>query len=250
MTPRPALALQLYTVRDVGLALEPLLTRVAEAGYVGVETVGTQGVAPDRLRGLLDARGLRVASSHVPLRALRDDLASTARRYRALGAPLLVVPWLEPALRPSDELGWAALGRDLAAVGRDLAWEGLALAYHHHDFELQRVGRQAGLVALLEATEPEHLQLELDTGWLTVAGEDPVAWLRTWTERVTRLHLKDLVPGGDPPWVDVGDGALPLDELLVTASNHAVEWLIVEHDAPSDPLRTIERSAAAVRARR
>jgi hypothetical protein len=34
--------------------------------------------------------------------------------------------------------------------------------------------------------------------------------------------------------------------VLSAARDHGVPWAIVEHDAPSDPIETIRRSAAAV----
>ena len=241
-----AMGLQLYTVRAAELEVEALLKDVAAAGYAGVETVGTQGVEPARLRAALDAAGLALASAHVALLALRDDPAAVAATHRALGTPLIVVPWLAPADRPNDAHGWAALGRELGDIADALADEGLPLAYHHHDFELQPVNGGDGLTELAHAAGPERLSLELDTGWLMAVGQDPTAWLASLGARVTRLHVKDLRRGETPPWVDVGDGELDLAAVVAAASTAGVPWLIVEHDAPSDPLATMRRSAAAL----
>ena len=242
----PALALQLYTVRDSELSLDALLAAVAAAGYQGVESVGTQGVTPERLRDALVDAGLTLASAHVPLTAFRTDLPALVAAHRTLGTPLLVVPWLAPEDRPDDLTGWRGLGRELDGYGRALADEGFALAYHHHDFELAAMEGSDGLTALIEAAAPEHLSLELDTGWWAAVGRDPVAGINGWGRRVKRLHVKDLVAGQTPPWVDVGDGMLDLTGILSAARNHGVPWAIVEHDAPSDPIQTIERSAAKV----
>lgn len=243
---RAAIGLQLYTVRAVELEIEALLEAVAAAGYAGVETVGTQGVDPARLRAALDASELAITSAHVALDALRQDVAAVAATHKALGTPLIVVPWLAPADRPSDASGWAALGRELGGIADALAGEGLPLAYHHHDFELQPIDGGDGLGELAEAAGPERLSLELDTGWLMAVGQDPAAWLASLGARVTRLHVKDLRRGETPPWVDVGDGELDLAAVVAAAAAAGVPWLIVEHDAPSDPLATMRRSAAAL----
>jgi sugar phosphate isomerase/epimerase len=242
---RPQLGLQLYTVRHAGLPLDELLREVAAAGYAGVETVATQGVAPDELREALDGAGLALASAHVPLADLRGDPDAVAATHLRLGTPLLVVPWLAPEDRPVDLPGWTALGRELDALGERLAGAGLRLAYHHHDFELQRTGDRDGLTALLDAAAPERLGVELDVGWLAAVGADPVAWLAAWGPRVARLHLKDLTPGRTPPWTDVGDGVLDVASVLAAAAAHGVAWALVEHDEPADPLATARRSAAA-----
>lgn len=240
----PALGLQLYTVRASELPLGALFAAVVAAGYQGVETVGTQGVASERLRDALADAGLTLASAHVPLTAFRTDLAALTKAHRTLGTPLLVMPWLAPEDRPDDLAGWRTLGRELDGYGRALADQGFALAYHHHDFELAALDGSDGLTALLEAAAPEHLSLELDAGWWAAVGRDPVAGVNGWGRRVKRLHLKDLVRGQDPPWVDVGDGTLDVAGVLAAARLHGVPWVIVEHDAPSDPIKTIERSAA------
>ncbi len=241
----PQLGLQLYTVRQADLALGDLLREVAAAGYAGVETVGTQGVAPEALRAALSEAGLALASAHVPLADLRRDPDAVAATHLTLGTPMLVVPWLAPEDRPSDLPGWTALGRELDALGERLDAAGLRLAYHHHDFELARHGDGDGLTALLDAAAPERLSVELDSGWLAALGEDPVAWLAAWGPRVARLHLKDLDLRLTPPWTDVGDGTLDVAAVLGAAAAHGVAWALVEHDAPADPLATARRSATA-----
>jgi sugar phosphate isomerase/epimerase len=246
----PRLGLQLYTVRDAPLPLPQLLHAVAAAGYEGVETVGTQGVAPEVLRAALADAGLALASAHVPLTALRADPDAAIAAHVALGTPLLVVPWLDPKDRPADLAGWTALGAELDALGARVAEAGLRLAYHHHDFELVRHGDRDGLSALLGAADPARLAVELDAGWLLAVGEDPVRWLDVWGARVVRLHLKDVDPTRTPPWVDVGDGIMDVAGVLAAAAAHGVPWALVEHDAPADPLATARRSAAAVRALR
>jgi sugar phosphate isomerase/epimerase len=243
-----ALGLQLYTLRHVGEPLPDVLRGVADAGYAGVETVGTQGVEPDRLRDALAAAGLRLASAHVALADLRADRDAVVATHLALGTPLVVVPWLAPADRPDAAAGWADLGRELGDFGATLAEAGLGLAYHHHDFELAAAGDALpGLEHLLAAAEPAHLGLELDSGWLAVAGEDPVAWIDRWGRRVRRLHLKDVALGHDPPWVDLGDGLVDGPAIVAACHRQAVPWCLVEHDAPADPWATVRRSAATAR---
>jgi sugar phosphate isomerase/epimerase len=245
---RPALALQLYTMRSVGLPLDPLLARVAACGYDGVETVALQGVRPEVLRDAALRHGLRLASAHVALRTLREAPERSFDDYAVAGIPLLVVPWLEGADRPTTRAGWAALGRELAALGAVATARGLALAYHHHDFELVDLGGATALEALLEVAAPDHLAVELDVGWFQVAGHDAVAWLERLGPRCARLHAKDVAATpASHPWADVGSGVVPWPRLLSAAARAGVPWLVVEHDAPSDPWRTAQRSLSALR---
>ena len=104
--------------------------------------------------------------------------------------------------------------------------------------------RWSVLLLTLDTLRPDHLSLELDTGWWAAVGRDPVAGVHGWGRRVRRMHLKDLVAGQDPPWVDVGDGSLDVAGVLGAARAHGVPWVIVEHDTPRDPIATLRRSAA------
>lgn len=244
----PSVGLQLYTVRAAPLGLEELLDAVAAAGYDGVESVGTQGVEPERLRDALERSGLSLASAHVPLTSLRDDLEGVVAAHRTLDTPLLVVPYLDAAERPTTGDAWRNLGADLGTIGARLRDAGLGLAYHHHDFELEGAAGDEPLRHLLAGATAGDLGLELDTGWLLQAQRSPIDWLADYGARVVRLHVKDVRRGASPPWVDVGDGELALAVTLEAARAQGVPWLVVEHDAPTDPLETMRRSARALRA--
>ena len=65
--------------------------------------------------------------------------------------------------------------------------------------------------------------------------------LRTYKGRTSRVHAKDWNVQGI---ADVGAGSLDWDEVLSTVQSTGVEWLIVEHDHPADPLASIQNSYA------
>ena len=253
-TPTPSVGVQLYTLRELSDRAEDLLDLVAEAGADAVETVGHHGVEAPFLRDALDRRGLRAVSSHLQLAALEADLDGEVAFARTVGIGTLVVPWLPPAERPTDRRGWTGLGARLARLGARVREAGLRLAYHNHDFELAEVEGRDGLAWLLDAAEPEVLDVELDLAWVARAGGDPAAALRRWGERTRLLHVKDLAPAGAAPdedgWATVGQGTLPWPALLELASEVGVEAWLLEHDRPSDPARTVREGCAYLRDRR
>jgi len=250
--PLPPIALQLYTLRRLGLPFETLVRRAAEAGYAGVETVGSHGLDAAAAGAAAAAAGVKVCSSHVPLHALEEDATGVCRFNRALGNDVVVVPWLPPELRGGSAAGWQALGRRLAGLGQRCRDEGVRLLYHNHDFELEPVDGRTGLAWMLDAAAPEDLGLEPDLGWVRRAGLDPVALLAPYAGRCPRVHVKDLAPADgrevDGGWMDVGDGVLDWPALLPACRRAGAEWFVVEHDEPSDPIRTARRSAEQLRA--
>ncbi len=254
MTPpsAPPLALQLYSLRRLELPFEALVRLAAESGYAAVETVGSHGLDADAAAAALAAAGVTVCSSHVPLHALEEDPAGVCRFNRALGNDVVVVPWLPPDLRGRTTESWQALGRRLGDLGRRCRDEGVRLLYHNHDFELERVEGRTGLAWLLDAADPEDLGLEPDLGWIQRAGVDPAEFLASYTGRCPRVHVKDLAPierrGGEGGWADVGDGVINWQALLPACRQAGAVWYVVEHDEPSDPIRTARRSADHLRA--
>jgi sugar phosphate isomerase/epimerase len=92
-------------------------------------------------------------------------------------------------------------------VGAKVKAAGLQLAYHNHNFEFKSYGATTGYDEFLRLTDPELLKLELDCGWVTVAGKDRIAYLTKYPDRFRLLHIKDFRKGFTPRTVLVGKDA-------------------------------------------
>jgi sugar phosphate isomerase/epimerase len=44
---------------------------------------------------------------------------------------------------------------------------------------------------LLRLTDPAHVTMEMDCGWVTVGGANPIDYLRKYPTRISMLHVKD-----------------------------------------------------------
>lgn len=232
------LAVQLYTLRTID-AVAALPTLAAQ-GYEAVELYARPDDA-DELRRRLDVAGLEVCGWHVGLERFDGAFDDVVEQARVLGVPRLVVPWAE---RPADRAGAEALAERLAALRERVVLAGYPLGYHNHGHELEPLAD--GTVTLDVLAEVDGLELELDLGWLWVAGSDPVSRLATHAGRVPLVHAKDFAdPETSTP---VGDGAVGYDRIVPAARDAGVEWLIVEQeDHAGDPLDSTGRSAEALR---
>ena len=240
------LAVQLYSMRMMPDSLDVVLGHVAGAGYRGVETIGDHGMSASALQELLDKHGLQAISSHAPLAALEKDLDSIMEFNQAIGNQVITIPFLAQELRPTDDAGWAALGERFGKLGKRLAEGGMRLLYHNHAFEMERTNGKLMIEWMLDSTDPAYLQWEPDLAWIVRGEADPVVLLKKYAGRCPRIHVKDLSPAGtneeEKGFADVGYGTLDWTTLLPAARAAGAEWYIVEHDLPSDPLRTIRRS--------
>lgn len=239
------IALQLYTLRFVSDSMDEILGHAASAGYRGVETAGTKGLAAAELAELLQKHSLEAASMHVSVQALADDLEGQIAYAQALDCGYLTISSIPQEARAEDAAGWQALGRRFGEYGAKCADAGIHLCYHNHDFEFARVEGRYALEWMLDAA-PDTLYWQPDLAWATRGHANPVALLQQYTGRCPLIHVKDLHAAGqgedEKGFADVGFGTMDWDTLLPTAAEAGAVWYIVEHDLPGEPIRTIQRS--------
>ena len=245
-------AAQMYSVREEAERnLPETLKQLKSFGYDGIELAGLVGRTPAELRALADDIGLEIFSAHVPLSA-------EARDYTELGCAYLGIGWVEEGC--PGKPGYEQHRKRMEELAADCVRQGMTLLYHNHDMEFAKWDGLYHLDRFL-ADIPD-MQLELDTCWANVGGEDPAAYLSQYAGRAPVVHLKDFyMPGKKPTHVysrigvalenqDASDGLFELRPLgqgqqdipgLARASAEVgAKWLVVEQDAPSQGKTALE----------
>lgn len=230
------IAAQMYTLRNSG-TLEEQLAILNRAGVSAVETVDMQKVSADELNALLEKHKIKVISSHVPIDKLRGNIDEVIAEQKAVGNPVVTVPYLKPEDRPTDAAGWIAFGKELGGYADKLSEAGFAMSYHNHDFEMVKFDGKTALELLLDAAGPK-LQSELDVAWVARSGNDPAEFLGTLSGRVFAIHAKDNAPAGtaenERGFATLGTGVLDWTTILPAAKKAGAKWFILEHDLPLD----------------
>ncbi len=229
-------ALQMYTVRDrTAEDFEGTYRAVAEIGYDGVEIAGDGGLSAAQMKRLLDDCGFARCGAHIGLDALEGDLQRHLDYHLEIGNRFLVVPWLAENLR-GDAAGWRAMGARLATLGEAVKAAGLVLCYHNHAFEFDvREGDLFGFDILYQSAPADLLQCEIDTYWVKAGGQDPAAYVRRYSGRAPLIHLKDMTPGDQPTFTEVGTGTLDFPAIFKAAEGGNVAAWIVEQDRCQRP---------------
>ena len=232
--PKLPIALQLYTVReDAAQDFSGTLGKVAEIGYAGVEIAGYNGMSVRDLKARLDELHLFVAGSHIAIDRLENSLSEVVDENLTLGNAHIIVPYLGDDRRTLE--GYKKTADQLTGFGEALQTFGLTLAYHNHAFEFEPLeGGQTGMDILLDGTDPLLVKAEVDTYWVLVGGQDPVAFVKRHTGRVPLMHIKDR-DTTDGSFAPVGTGDLPLDGLIAAAEEIGTKYLIVEQDTTKGP---------------
>ena len=246
------IALQLYSVRaNMAEDFEGTLKKVKEMGYDGVEFAGLYGTSAADVKRMCEEIGLIPVSAHVPFTDMMAN-PSILETYAEIGCRYVVIPYLNDEYRPGKEKFQEVIegAKLLGNKAKDL---GLQLAYHNHDFEFTKINGEYELDILYKAVPAELLQTQLDTCWVNVGGEDPVAYIRKYNGRAEMVHLKDFVgkqsenmyaligidedeeknTGGKFEFRPLGKGVQDFPAILCAAKDAGTKWVIVEQDSPS-----------------
>lgn len=118
---------------------------------------------------------------------------------------------------------------------------GLTLCYHNHTHEFDTVDGQVPYHVLLKETSPDNLKFELDLGWATKAGVDPVALFREHPGRFPLWHVKDISADKKMP-VEVGSGIVDFKRIFAAADSSGMKHFFVEQDGAPNPVANITAS--------
>ncbi|MBW1696393.1 MAG: sugar phosphate isomerase/epimerase [Deltaproteobacteria bacterium] len=126
----------------------------------------------------------------------------------------------------------------------------LPIAIHNHGPQDKLYGTSE-LVRTHLSQLPAAVGLCLDTGHVQRAGEDPMAWLDEFGDRVQGVHLKDMVPDESGRYHDaiVGRGALDLPLLMKKLKALGFKgYFSLEYESePGNPLPAMKECLAELR---
>ncbi len=227
-------------------------------GITEVEGISVEGMTAAQVRIAMDARGLKVPSTHVSYDQMEKDLPGVIRDVKALGATMAICPWI-----PHEGAFDAALMHRVAdnfnRWGAAFRAEGIRFGSHPHGYEFVPNGTpgETLLDDLIRATKPEDVCYEMDVFWTIHAGGDPVKLLEKYPGRWVALHVKDMRKGApivianaSAPATDnvaVGAGQIDWKAVLGAAEKTGVTYYFIEDETP-DPLQNIPASLAYLRA--
>lgn len=234
--------LQLYSLRDqFKKDVAGTLDQVRAFGITNVELAGTYGVAPEKFKEQLDARGLKAVSSHFSYEQCRDNIEDVAREAKVLGIEYAGCAWI-PHKDPFDEKTCREAAAVFNRAGEALAKHGIKFFYHTHGYEFLPY-RDGTLFDLLMAeTKPEYVSIEIDVFWVVHPGQDPVKLLEKYGKRFQLMHVKDMkrgTPGGFTGNSDVtnnvvlGEGMIDWVRVFRAAKKAGVKWYFIEDESPT-----------------
>ncbi|QNI35165.1 sugar phosphate isomerase/epimerase [Alloacidobacterium dinghuense] len=245
--------LQLYSVRKLlPNNYAGTLKQLGAIGYREVEAAGFFGHSAEDVKAAMAGAGLRCVSAHYPMADLQKDADGTLKYAKALGLSYVIcsTPSVSDPTKLASYSGgagkyfrdgmtaddWRWNAEQFNQIGKKFKAEGIQFGYHNHTTEFRDVGGMNGLDVLLKDTDPAYVTLEMDCGWVSAAGKNPIAYLRQYPGRISMLHIKDLkpaVPGklpGERVSTVLGKGTIDYKPIFAAAKKAGIKHYFVEQE--------------------
>lgn len=235
--------LQSYSVRDyLSEDYEGTLKKIAEIGYRYLEIGGFGPYNSDEWNEILEKYQLKILSNHIQIEMLEESLNHIMEFNHAIHNHRIVCPYLREERRQDLE-GYHRVADSLNKIGKKCKERGFELYYHNHAFEFTDFDGKCGFDVLIEETDPDLVQFEVDTCWVQFGGRQPQDFIRKLSGRCKIIHLKDLEAGEKIVFREVGAGILNFQSIFEAAVEAGSEYFIVEQDVcPKDSLECVKDS--------
>ena len=220
--------------------LEYVLAFLSEVGYRNIEPFSFHGLTVEEFDALVDEYKLKVPSRHMsPNEANWDANLADAKLLgqRMTGSGGFAAPGI------NSYENTLATAETLNRLGERSVKNGTGPIFgHNHRAEFTTQYMDDGELKsawqiLVENTDPRYVDFQLDVGWAFIAGEDPVALLEQYGDRISSLHVKDAivtVPNQEWQQVTIGQGDIDWAAVFRAAQGH-VRLYTIEQDPPVEP---------------
>ncbi len=251
-TPQPSLdhfGIQLYTLRDV-IYDDPKATlkQLASFGYTQIEGYEGDlglfwGMPHTDFKKYLDDIGLDLISSHCNINEGFEDKAVQAAE---VGMKYLICPWVGPQKSMDD---WKKVTDQFNACGEICKKHGIRFAYHNHAYSFKAFTGMIPHDFIMDNTDPELVDHEMDIYWVVIGGADPVEYLTKYSNRFRLCHVKDRLTSASPDErdasCDLGTGFIDYPKILKVAADNGVKYFILEQERydNSTPMKSAEVGA-------
>jgi sugar phosphate isomerase/epimerase len=241
------IGVQLYSVRDIlPKDYEGTLRQLAAMGYREVEAAGFFNHSASEVKQAMDHAGLRCVSAHYSLKDLLPKVDEVIQFGKDLGLKYIVcaAPMLKDASRAKDPGSrearesmtlddWRWNADQFNHIGERVNTAGMRFAYHNHTPEFRAENGVVFYDELMRSTDPAKVTMEMDCGWVVVAGKSPTDYLTRYPKRFSMLHVKDFkMVGGRavPPSTELGRGGIDYRPIFEAAKKAHIEHAFVEQE--------------------
>lgn len=224
--------IQLYTLRkDLPVDPKGVIAQLAGFGYRQLEGYeGPQGMfwnmTPGDFKKFLSDKGLTMVSSHCNIKNNFEQKAADAAE---VGLEYLICPAIGPQKSKED---WVKVTELFNECGRICKQNGIKFAYHNHEYSFKAFSGMIPQDFMMENTDPELVDFEMDIYWVVTGGADPVDFLTRYSNRFKLCHVKDRMANTEErdATCNLGTGIIDFGKILPIARDNGMKYYILEQE--------------------
>ncbi|NCB93772.1 MAG: myo-inosose-2 dehydratase [Clostridia bacterium] len=191
---------------------EQCVSEMALAGFTGSEVGNKYPNDPEVLKKALELRGVEICNQWFssflltkPFEEVEKEFRAQLTFLKAMGSKIIGASEQSYSVQGQmetpvfghkyvmNDAEWDTLCTGLNKLGKIAKEEyGISLTFHHHMGTV--VQTAAETERLMDNTDPEYMSLLFDSGHFSYCGEDPVAMVKKYVNRIKHVHLKDIRP--------------------------------------------------------
>lgn len=191
-------------------SFQQCISEMALAGFTGCEVGHKYPEDVQVLKHMLEVRGMSIASKWFssflvdkPYEEVEAEFVKELEYLSAVGATAINISEQSGSIqgmmdkrilkdkRIMNDEEWDRFCDGLNKLGKlSLEKYGIKSCFHHHMGTVVQTVEET--IRMMENTDPKYVFLCFDTGHFTFAGEDPVAVLGKFVDRVGHVHLKNM----------------------------------------------------------
>jgi sugar phosphate isomerase/epimerase len=206
--------IQLWTVKQA-LAKDPLgvLKHLSNCGYKQIESFeGANGMF----------WGMKNCD-------INKDFERKAAEAAEIGMKYLICPHIGAQKSIDDYKRFADQFNKCGEIANK---NGIRFAYHNHDYSFKAMSGGMPQDVLMNATDANLVDFEMDIYWVVAAGADPIAYLKKYPNRFKLCHVKDLIktPTGHESCL-LGKGTIDFKNILYVGAQNGLKFHIIEQES-------------------
>ena len=221
---------QLYTFRKEMLAdAKGMLRRIASLGIKQIESARSEkghyyGLTPKEIKQTCAGLEMTLRSGHVHI---DNKWQQTMNEAAESGQEYVICSSMPTSGQTADN--YKKVAESFNKAGEDCKKLDLKFGYHNHEYEFESDKGQVLYDILLNNTDAALVHMELDLGWVIVAGKDPLDYFRNYKGRFPLWHLKDMDMVKKQS-TEFGKGGLDILQMLKQSKQAGMKYFFVEQE--------------------
>ncbi|HMS69576.1 MAG TPA: TIM barrel protein [Saprospiraceae bacterium] len=178
--------------------VEEGLIKLKEMGIKYIEGAGSRSMSNAEYKKLLDKHGFDVVAAGVNFDQISntDSTKALIQNLKFFDVEYAVCYWIP---HDGDNFVFADMEKAVSVfnkAGKQFADAGISFVYHPHGYEFRPYNGPGTMFDyMLEKTDPNYVNFQIDVFWIRNPGQNPAALMRKYPTRFPLTHLKDRMIG-------------------------------------------------------